>query len=105
MDRMENKLDAVWAAYKEACPDPEPSAEFMPKLWSRIEARRTSTLSIFRRLSQICVMATVALTLLMTVVLIPHLQKLPVYSATYVDVLAADLGIDYTDILGPEDAR
>jgi hypothetical protein len=45
------------------------------------------------------------LTLLMTVVLIPHLQKLPVYSSTYVDVLAADLGLAYTDILGPEDAR
>jgi hypothetical protein len=105
MDRMEDKLDAVWVAYKDACPDPEASPDFMPKLWGRIEARRAATLSIFRRLSQVCVMATVALTLLMTVVLIPHLQKLPVYSATYVDVLAADLGLDYTDILGPEDAR
>jgi hypothetical protein len=105
MDRMEDKLDAVWAAYKDACPDPEPSADFMPKLWGRIEARRAGTLSVFRRLSQVCVMATVALTLLMTVVLIPHLQKLPVYSATYVDVLAADLGFDYTDILGPEEPR
>jgi len=105
MDRKENKLDAVWAAYKDACPDPEPSTDFMPKLWERIEARRAATLSIFRRLSQVCVVATVALTLLMTVVLIPHLQKLPVYSSTYVDVLAADLGLDYTDILGPEDAR
>ena len=41
----EERLDALFATYRNACPDPEPSAGFMPQLWQRIEAReRSSTL-------------------------------------------------------------
>lgn len=99
MDRLNSKLDALWAQYREACPDPEPSAEFMPNLWQRIEARRVSTISVFRRLSQVCVTATLALTVIMGVVLIPRLQTLPVYNSNYVEVLAADHSNTYVDIL------
>jgi hypothetical protein len=99
MERMDDKLDGLWAAYRDACPDPDPGAEFMPGLWQKIEARRTATVSVFRRLSQVCVMATVALTLLMGVVLIPRLQRQPVYTSTYVDVLSAEHSTDYVDIL------
>lgn len=35
-------LDRVLAAYRDAVAIPEPSAEFMPNLWQRIEARRRS---------------------------------------------------------------
>jgi anti-sigma-K factor RskA len=99
MDRMKDKLDALWAEYREACPDPEPSAQFMPNLWQRIEARRAATTSVFRRLAQVCVAATAALTIIMGVVLIPHLQKAPVYTSNYVDVLAAEHLNSYVDIL------
>jgi hypothetical protein len=104
MDRMPNtnfdgKLDALWAEYREACPNPEPGAGFMPGLWQRIEARRQANLTIFRRLAQACVMATVALTIVMGAVLIPRLERLPVYSASYIDVLAADHPNSYVDIL------
>lgn len=104
MDRMpgqdfDGKLDALWAEYRAAVPDPEPSAQFMPGLWHRIEARRAANLSVFRRVAQACVAATVALTVLMGVVLIPRLEKIPLYSATYVDVLAADHINNYVDIL------
>jgi hypothetical protein len=105
MDRMENGLDALWARYRDSCPDPEPTAQFMPGLWGRIDARRAASDSIFRRLAQICVMATVALTLLMAVVLIPRLQDVLVYTATYVDVLVADNGGDYTEVLAMGDIR
>ena len=104
MDRMEDKLDALLAEYRDACPDPEPTAQFMPNLWRRIDAQRTASASIFRRLAQICVMATVALTLLMAVVLIPRVQTLLDYSATYVDVLVADGG-DYTEVVALGDIR
>ena len=57
----EGKLDALFAEYRAAIPDPEASANFMPMLWQRIEARRSANLSIFRRLAQVCVGATVAL--------------------------------------------
>ena len=74
MDRMrdqgDDKLDGFFAEYRMACPDPEPSANFMPGMWKRIEARRTATLSVFRHWAQVCVMATVAATLLIGAVLI-----------------------------------
>jgi hypothetical protein len=99
MDRMDDKLDSLWAEYRDACPDPEPTAEFMPGLWRRIETRRKATVSI-RRLAQVCVMASAALALVMGVVLIPRSQDLATYySSTYVDTLAADNPSDYTEVL------
>ena len=94
-----DKLDTLWAKYREACPDPEPTAGFMPGLWQRIEARRAANVTLLRRIAQICVGATVALTLLMGAVLIPRFERAPVYNATYVDVIAADHPNNYIDIV------
>jgi hypothetical protein len=102
---MDDKLDALWAEYRESLPDSEPSTNFMPHLWKKIEARRVETTSVFRRLAQICVMATVALTLLMSVVLIPQLQSEVAYNGTYVDVLADQHDNDYADIIPIGDSR
>ena len=106
MDRMDHanngdeRLDALFAEYREALPDPEAGADFMPKLWQKIEARRTETSWVFRRLAQICVAATVALTLLLSTVLMPTPDNSEAfYSGTYVDVLAADHATDYTQVL------
>jgi hypothetical protein len=99
MDGMNDKLDAVWAEYRAACPDPEPSADFMPRMWQRIEARRTAMTFTFRRVVQAWVLTTVALAIVLGVVVIPHLQNLQIYSSSYVDVLAADLPNTYVDIL------
>ena len=78
---MDAKLDALWSEYRSALPDPEASPNFMPNLWQKIEARRLETTSVFRRMAQACVMATVALTLVI-VVLIPRIEREPVYTAT-----------------------
>jgi hypothetical protein len=99
MDRMDDKLDALWTEYRDACPDPEPGASFMPGMWQRIEARRNANVSIFRHFAQWCVTATIALTLLIAAVLIPKFQSNPVYSASYVDVLSAEHSTDYVDLL------
>jgi len=99
MPNGQDKLDRLWAEYREACPNPEPSAGFMPGLWQRIEAQRSSNVIMLRRIAQICVGATLALTVLIGAVLIPQLEKIPVYSATYVDVIAADHPNSYVDIL------
>lgn len=104
MDRMpqnnlEGQLDALWAEYRQACPNPEASAGFMPELWQRIEARRAANLSVFRRSVELCVGATLALAVLMGAVLIPHMQRIPVYTASYVDVLTANHPNSYVDIL------
>ena len=56
----EERLDALFQTYRKACPDPEASANFMPQLWQRIEAReRTST--VFVRLARNLVTAALAL--------------------------------------------
>ena len=79
MDRMHESDDKqarrIVRGVPDGCPDPEPSADFMPGLWQRIEARRVATVSVFRHWAQVCVMATVALTLLIGAVLIPRLQE------------------------------
>jgi hypothetical protein len=95
MDRMDDKLASLWADYRAATPDSEPGPEFLPKLWQRIDARRAEPLSIFRRLAQVCVMTTLALALLMSV-LIPELQQDPGVAGSYVDVLAAEIYSDNT---------
>lgn len=106
MDRMKDRLDALWAEYREALPDPEPSPNFMPQLWQKIESRRVETTSVFRRLAQICVMATIALALVMSVVIVPRNNTDEVfYSGTYVDALAAEHSNDYVDVLAAADLR
>jgi len=42
----EERLDALFRTYREAFPDPDPSRNFMPNLWQRIEARQTFTFSL-----------------------------------------------------------
>ena len=99
MDRMERKLDALFAEYRAACPDPEPGADFMPGIWKRIEARRIATVSVFRHWAQICVMASVALTLLIGAVLIPKLQDNAASSSSYLEALSAEHSSDYIHML------
>lgn len=96
-------LDTLFAEYREAVPDPEPSPSFMPGLWKRIDARRTENVSVFRRLAQICMVATAALTLAM--VAITHIQSEPVYSASYVDVLDAAHSISSAQLMDGGDAQ
>lgn len=44
-------LEQLFAAYREALPDPEPSSAFTPGVWSKIETRR-SPLRLLRRLAK-----------------------------------------------------
>ena len=98
-DKLDARLNAMFAEYRAACPDPEPSADFMPSMWKRIEARRVATVSVFRHWAQVCVMATVALTVLIGVVLIPRLQNDPAVNASYVEALMFEHSSDYIQML------
>jgi hypothetical protein len=99
MDRMDDKLDALFAEYRMASPDPEPSADFMPSMWKRIEARRNQTVSVFRHWAQVCVLATVALTVLIGAVLIPRFQESASPSSSYLEALSAEHSADYIHML------
>ena len=90
-DRVGDKLDPLWAEYREACPEPEPGANFMPQLWQRIESQRSSIASSWFRLwAEVWLVATVTLAIVIGAILIPRFQSNPpAYLASYVDVLAA----------------
>ncbi len=84
------EIRAMFASYREALPDPEPGANFMPRVWARIDARRNANIS-FGRLAKRFVSVAVASCLAMSILfLTPVRQMSPVYGATYLDALAAD---------------
>jgi hypothetical protein len=92
-DPLEAELDRLFAAYREACPDPEPSLDFMPRLWERIEAQR-SWKREWRRLTEVLVGAAVALSLMLGIVLARREPPVSFYTNTYVEVLAANYSQD-----------
>jgi hypothetical protein len=82
----DQELDRVFANYRAASPDPEPSPTFMPRLWEAIEARRTFN-ARFSRLSRVFVGAAGAIWLLMVTLLILHTAT-AVQAASDFDILA-----------------
>jgi hypothetical protein len=94
----EVRLDALFQAYRDL-PMPEPSVNFMPKLWAKIESRQRFTFS-FRRMASAFVTAALALSVALGVYLaIPHSN--PYYAQTYVEAVAEANSLDTTDIVGP----
>jgi len=55
----ERRLDELFRAYREACPDVDAGANFMPGLWAKIEARQVST-NWFGRAAKALVMVGLA---------------------------------------------
>jgi hypothetical protein len=95
----EERLDALFRAYREACPDPDPSPNFMPNLWQRIEARQTFTFSL-RRMASGFVTAAVALSVALGVYMaIPHAQ--PYTPQSYIEAIADAQPLDTPEIVGP----
>ena len=94
----ESKLDELFAAYRDALPDRDASAGFMPELWRRIDQRRRPALA-FGRFARGFVTAALALCVAITAVT----WSMPgnsVYTATYVDVLDSDRNVDIDTIQG-----
>ena len=83
----EARLDRVFRAYRNACPDPDPGANFMPMVWERIERTRSTTIG-FRRIAQAFVTAAFALSLLMALLAVVPREQSTASSGTYIEVLA-----------------
>ena len=95
----EQRLDALFRAYRDACPTPEASANFMPDLWRRIESRQTFTFSL-RRMANAFVTAAVALSIALGVYMaIPRSN--PASYQTYIEALADANSLDTPDMVGP----
>jgi hypothetical protein len=50
----------LFSAYRAACPNPEASANFMPEMWARIEARENSVRYMGRMAKALIVTAVAA---------------------------------------------
>jgi len=83
----EERLDSLFRAYRDACPDPDPSPNFMPQLWLKIEARQRSTFW-FGRLARGFVTAAVAASLVMGALLLYPAGGPAQNTASYVEMLA-----------------
>jgi len=97
-DRWNNELDALFSEYKQAVPDPEASANFMPGLWRKIEGRQSVTVRI-RRLTQVFVGAAAAASLLFAMIEVVPGSRADTHGS-YIDVLAASHPADNISALG-----
>jgi hypothetical protein len=85
------QLDALFCAFREATADPEPSVNFMPEMWAKIEARQAST-TVFHRFAKALVTAALGASVVLG--LLSYSSSRPAipttYEASYVQALAAD---------------
>ena len=87
--------DAVKLAfrqYREAHPDPEPSAAFMPGIWRKVEGRRRTfgSLAMLRHLAQTYVGLAIAAAIVLGVFVIPRAQENQHLQISYAEVVADD---------------
>ncbi|MGA2715792.1 MAG: hypothetical protein ABSG41_22045 [Bryobacteraceae bacterium] len=85
----EHRLDELFRAYRQACPDPEASVSFMPAMWVKIEAREVST-NWFRRVAKVLVAAAVAASAILGLMVSSANHPSAFFNATFVDALQAD---------------
>ena len=83
----DQKLDALFQAYRNACVAPETSANFMPNLWARIESRQSFPL-VFQRMANFLATAAVALSLVLGAYMAIPRSNAGQPNQTYVDVRA-----------------
>ena len=90
-------LDALFRVYREACQAPDPSANFMPAIWRRIEERQRSQFFL-GRWARALVTAAAVLSLGMAAYLyVPHTRSFNVSAESYVEVSAASHTLDSPD--------
>jgi hypothetical protein len=97
MTESDRHLDELLLQYRAACPDVDASAEFMPRLWARIDSRRSFPL-VFQRLARVLVTASAAACLVLAALnLAPHsAERLHTKYATYADALSAESALERT---------
>ena len=94
-------LDNLFRAYGEACGSPEPSANFMPEIWRRIEDRQRS-MFFLGRWARAFVTAAAVLSLGMAAYLyIPKGHNTIISVESYVEAIAAGHAVDSAEFIDP----
>jgi hypothetical protein len=104
----DRQLDELFLRYKNACPDPEPSVDFMPKLWKSIEKRRGFWFT-FQQLARVLVTASAAACLILAALNVVGDTRSTAVTryGNYTDVLSADGSLEktyYSESTLPRDA-
>ena len=84
---LDAELDQLLAAYREACPAPEPKADFMPHLWERIDGSQNWTRQIWKWANGMVAAAAAASLFFVMLQLLPK-HSPDFYGATYLETLA-----------------
>src|SRR5579875_1949172 len=85
----DSRLNRLFQDYGAACPEVEPSANFMPTLWQKIESR-SSVRFLFERLARTVMTASAAICLLLLLLNLTSAPQSHLVSPTYTDALLAD---------------
>ncbi|MGI8989870.1 MAG: hypothetical protein ACR2I2_09830 [Bryobacteraceae bacterium] len=89
-DPRERDLEQLFRRYREACEPLEPSVNFMPAIWQKIEARQANNW-LFGKMARGFVTAALAVSCILALFLaLPNSQNSAFENGSYVDVLAAD---------------
>ena len=92
----DSRLNNLFERYRTACPDVAAGADFMPKLWQRIEARR-SFWYVFQHFARRAMTACAALCLLLVALNIYSASQALMLPPNYADALMADHSAEQTD--------
>lgn len=87
IEEQEQTLDRLFRAYRQAAEYGEPSANFMPELWARIESHRSTSLA-FERLARIFATGALAVTLLTGMYVTLSSNSAPPMDETWVENVA-----------------
>jgi len=96
----DERLDALLRAYASACPDREPSANFMPELWQQIEARQSYAFS-FRRMANALVTAALAFSIALGLYMALPRSSQGTVTQSYIEALAEANALDAPENVGP----
>ena len=88
MNEFPGELQQLFKSYGEFHGEVDPSADFMPGLWTKIEARRSPWFAM-QRMAKLVVAGAMAAALLMAAVLIPLMENNKP-AGFYADVVAHD---------------
>jgi hypothetical protein len=102
LDDSQSQLDRLFKQYGDACGSPEGSANFMPALWTKIEARQSKGL-FFERVARTFVAATMAACGALGVLMLMPAQQQPsaFFSSSYVEAIATANAHETAPYLAP----